>query len=343
MTDYYQNEYNSNINNIKRSKKPKPLFGIFKSNKQQQILVNTTPLGSGTAVVPIQSSIISPIQQQQQKNVLLSPQFNKTSSSSSSFQQIRRPRSKSVGRDPSSFSHSQNSRLIEERESALNKLCQKEIIYSPTSPASSAHSLSLVDNSLILATIAPPPVPPIPIQHQPPQKQMRKFSSAHDLRKAAKLQQDQLAQLPQLPTPKQQQQQMSRSKSLKLNHSKSHQQIPKLPTTPNVMLMSKPRYPPLFNSSKNDSDDDDIPLGYLAAKQQNNKPSSLLSDKEEDDDKDLIPIATTTTVKNTNHFKTAADKYKLKVKERLFNDSSNNSDEDDDDDDLPISNLLLKK
>ncbi|KAG1107005.1 hypothetical protein G6F42_016525 [Rhizopus arrhizus] len=165
---------------------------------------------------------------------------------------------------------------------------------------------------------------------------MRKFSSAHDLRKAAKLQQESMNQQVPLPT---KHEQLSRSRSLsasprKLHTSKSHQNLVKSPTTPTYRSYKKP-FKSTFNSD--DDDDDDVPLGYLQSP--TSKPSSLLSDQEEDDDKDLVPIAVL-DIKPTEEFQTAADKYKSKVKERLqFDDQP--KDEEDDDDDIPISLALM--
>lgn len=357
-----------NNNYIKRSKKPKPLFGIFRTNKttSTKAAATTDPLlGSGTTTynTPIQS-ILSPIEQKP------------------TIRYQTRPRSKSVGnRDPASTSSFQqqqqfHSRLMEERESAFAKLCGTQS--NPTSPNS---SLSLADSSILLSPSynkkTAPPVPPIPLpfqvqaqvqqqpqasqqmqkpQTQPQAPKMRKFSSAHDLRKAAKLQQESIfiqsnnialppqSQPPPRPTASKSTSSianMKRSKSLKLSNQQQKQQMQqqiyaKMPITPNIMLMSKPRFPPFSPSStdENSDDDDDIPLGFL---QQQPRPSSLLSDQEEEDDKDLIPIATTVHIKKENsHFQSAADKYKLKVKERL----NLSQQDDEDDDDLPISSFL---
>ncbi|GAA5798050.1 hypothetical protein HPULCUR_003449 [Helicostylum pulchrum] len=312
-------------NTIHRQRKPKPLFGLFRKNKPGpvQVIVPTSPLSS----VPLHS-ILSPRSNIERlpkhsisdtKNPLLSPQFQ------------RRPRSKSVGRDPSA-----HIRLMEERESALNKLCQREI-NSPNS--------SLVDSLPLLSpTYTAPPVPPIPAHHQP----MRKFSSAHDLQKAAKIQQNSINQAQCQPLPKRKD--LSRSRSLnntfpqKLQSSKSQQQL-KSPISPNPM--SRGRWPPSRNHINNNNnnnnnnssdDDDDIPLGYLQSPI--SRPSSLLSDNEEEDDEDLIPIArlNTDTSASDVDYQTAADKYKEKVKERLQLDE-----EDSDDDDIPISLLSSKR
>lgn len=290
---------------MNRPKKPKPLFGLFRKNKPEPVLVP-----SSSTSVPLQSILPSHyIEPRLPKgNPLLSPQFNQQR------QYQTRPRSKSVGRDPSA-----HNKLMEERESALNKLCSREI----TSPTSSlADSLPLLSPTYTNA----PPVPPIPLCHQ--QQPMRKFSSAHDLRKAAKLQQDSLNQAQFQPLPPKKKD-LSRSRSLsngqKLHSFKSQQQL-----SPTI---SRPRWP------RHQQDDDDIPLGYLQSPI--SKPSSLLSDKEEEDDKDLVPIAilNTDSLAIDVDYQTAADKYKEKVKQKLQFDDSDS----DDDDDIPISLLSINK
>lgn len=334
-----ESSYFSN-NNMKRSKKPKPLFGIFraKTNKQEP-----SALGSGISSVPLQSvlsptthrtdpytpTIVPKPSMSDTRSPLFSPQFPPKQ------QQKRRPRSKSVGRDPSSINH----RLLNEREMALNKLCQKEVDNNPQSLADSIALLSPTQSAL-------PPVPPIPLEHQ---QGMRKFSSAHDLRKAAKLQQESISQaLDKLPPPPPMPKthlkvDLSRSKSLnssynRLQPSKSHQQLnSKFAKCPNTATAAT--FPKFIHD-----DDDDIPLGYLQSPI--SKPSSLLSDNNDDDDDiDLIPIAklnqqltevNASTNNNNEEYLTAADKYKEKVKERLQLDN-------DDDDDIPISLSLSKK
>lgn len=326
-----------------------PLFGLFRKNKpdpiaphrhhqQQQQL---SPLGSGISSVPF-NSMLSPTFYHQQADPYSPPRVPKPSVSDSrrprqqqtqpqqqppqqqqqqQQRQRTRQRSKSVGRDPSTA-------VLEERELALNKLCKRE------PPSSLADSLPLLSPTY---NTAAPPVPPIPLKHQPNSSSMRKFSSAHDLRKAAKLQQESMNQQVPLPT---KHEQLSRSRSLsasprKLHTSKSHQNLVKSPTTPTYRSYKKP-FKSTFNSD--DDDDDDVPLGYLQSP--TSKPSSLLSDQEEDDDKDLVPIAVL-DIKPTEEFQTAADKYKSKVKERLQFDDQPKDEEDDDDDDIPISLALM--
>ncbi|KAI8985963.1 hypothetical protein BDB01DRAFT_720706 [Pilobolus umbonatus] len=279
-------------NGVKRAKKPKPLFSLFRKNKPDPVVLVPSPqLGSGI---------------------------------NSQSQQQRRPRSKSLGRDPSI-----NNRLINERENALQKLCQRENT-SPTSSSSLADSLPLLP-----VNYKTPPVPPIPSKHQQSplmspisinrdQSGLRKFSSAHDLKKAAKLHQESINHATDKPLP---------GKSVDLLRSRS------LSSTSNSLNTSRLQQPSLddYNS------DDDIPLGYLQSPI--SKPSSLLNDEEEDDDKDLIPIAAlakpdTSSNHGIDEYQTAADKYKERVKERLqFEKSDKQSDEDDDD--IPISISLM--
>ncbi|KAI9262072.1 hypothetical protein BY458DRAFT_515366 [Sporodiniella umbellata] len=283
---------------MKRSKKPKPLFGIFRSKTHKQ---DNLSLGSGTGPVPLQS-VLSPTPKpsiSETKHPLFSPQFPP--------KQIRRPRSRSVG--PAS------SRMLNEREMALNKLCQND-----NSPQS-------LDDSLAL--LSPPPVPPIPTKHQ-----VRKFSSAHDLRKAAKANLPPPPPIPPVPKISTSIQDLSRSRSLnssRLKPSKSYQQL-KCPKTATAATFPRRLH--------DDDDDDDIPLGYLQSPI--SKPSSLLSDKDDDDDIDLVPIAKLACQEvNAIHeeYMTAADKYKEKVIERLQLEV----DDGDDDDDIPISLSLSKK
>lgn len=321
-----------------------PLFGLFRKNKPDPIVPHhhhqqqLSPLGSGISSVPF-NSMLSPTfyHQQQQIDPYAPPRIPKPSVSDSrrpatrqqqpqppqqqQQRQRTRQRSKSVGRDPSTA-------MLEERELALNKLCKRE------PPSSLADSLPLL--SPTYKTTAPP-VPPIPLKHQP--NSMRKFSSAHDLRKAAKLQQESMNQQVPLPI---QHEHLSRSRSLsasprRLRSSKSHQNLVKSPTTPTYTKSYKKPYKP-SPALDSDNDDDDVPLGYLQSP--TSKPSSLLSDQEEDDDKDLVPIAVL-DIKPTEEFQTAADKYKLKVKERLQFDDHLSGEEQDDDDDIPISLALM--
>lgn len=324
-----------NTSHIKRSKKPKPLFGLFRSknsygNDSPKSPLGT-PLGSGISTAPL-NSLLSP--KHHDPYLPLPKPSISTDTKKPPPQQQRRQRSKSVGRDPST--NTTNLRiLLEERENALNKLCKRDTT-----------STSLVDSLPLLSPTyqkSPPPVPPIPLHHQQ-QPSMRKFSSAHDLRKAARLQQESIQQASDKPMPKTQTKDLSRSRSLsssaaglRLQTSKSQQQL-KSPTTPTRRRMIK-----VQNDQNNQDDDDDIPLGYLQSPI--SKPSSLLNDLEEDDDKDLIPIAAAIQKnanskleeKNEQLYQTAADKYKERVKERLqFNQES-----DDDDDDVPISLTLL--
>ncbi|KAG2189502.1 hypothetical protein INT44_004644 [Umbelopsis vinacea] len=68
--------------------------------------------------------------------------------------------------------------------------------------------------------------------------------------------------------------------------------------------------------------------------------SSLLDDDEEEDDEDHIPIAILSPIRG--EFMTAADKYKEKVRERMFKDSSESSDEQEDDN-IPIQQIIQQR
>ncbi|ORE02011.1 hypothetical protein BCV72DRAFT_339020 [Rhizopus microsporus var. microsporus] len=335
--------------NLKRSKKPKPLFGIFRTKtNNKQSPSSTSPLGSGLSSAPIHSLLspslttdhsssfdpyapppLRPLPKPSMSDTrrpLFSPQFpprqlqQQQQQQQQNHQQQRRPRSKSVGRDPSV-----TTRLLNEREMALNKLCQKEL----NNPQSLVDSLPLLSSTVS----KPPPVPPIPVEHQSAHT-MRKFSSAHDLRKTARLQQEALDKLPPPPVPKTPTTpkiDLSRSKSLnsyKLHPSKSHQHLnSKYTKWPNTATAAT--FPIQYHSNSNsDEDDDDIPLGFLQSPI--SRPSSLLNDEDEDDDIDLIPIAKLnqdvhnyTNNTNNEEYLTAADKYKEKVKERLQLDDDN--------------------
>ncbi|KAI8079869.1 uncharacterized protein BX664DRAFT_341658, partial [Halteromyces radiatus] len=143
----------------------------------------------------------------------------------------------------------------------------------------------------------PPPLPPIPKQTtSTPTRRLRKYASAHDLEKP------------------------------------HNQPPPPLPISPHPLkkqppLPSTPRH---TNIKYNDDDDDDIPLAATLRRlpQSPRSPyyyhtnTSLLNDEQEDDDEDLVPIARLrlTDDKPSSFLKSAADKYKEKVKERLHLD-----------------------
>ncbi|KAG2209542.1 hypothetical protein INT47_008386 [Mucor saturninus] len=311
--------HNFDHHSMHRSRKPKPLFGLFRKNKPEPVLV---PSSSNS--VPLQSIVNDP--RLPRGNPLLSPQLPPPPTQRHNIQ--TRPRSKSVGRDPSA-----HSRLMEERESALNKLCSREM----TSPTSSlAESLPLLSPSshhyYSPNALQPPPVPPIPQCHQSPTSNMRKFSSAHDLRKAAKLQQECLIQAQTQPLPPPQMRDLARSRSFNGGQRSQRQ-----PLSPVFMRPRWPRY-------QAEDDDDDVPLGYLQSPI--SRPSSLLSDAEEEDDQDLVPIAILNTpamkadtLAIESDYQTAADKYKEKVKQKLQFDETDS----EDDDDIPISLLSIHK
>ncbi|EIE82044.1 hypothetical protein G6F46_007597 [Rhizopus delemar] len=115
--------------NIKRSKKPKPLFGIFRTKTSE--VKNPEP-----TYLPTQTLSSKPL-------TLGIRQFS----------QPKRPRSKSDGNS--------TNRLFNEREMALKKLCQKELQHNPQSLVD---SLPL----LISPTFHLPAVPPVPINYRKP-------------------------------------------------------------------------------------------------------------------------------------------------------------------------------
>lgn len=321
---------NSSHNQLKRAKKPKPLFGLFRKTPAGTTITSPTTinLGSGAAFLPLDSSILQSSNYTNLGDPYSPPLIQQPKPY---IEQQRRQRSKSLGKD------AYPSKLLEERELALNKLCKNEITPSlaDSLPLLSPNSYKSNNSS------SPPPMPKL--------ANLKKSSSTHDLRKAAKLQQESINQLSEkAPLPlKTKNESLSRSKSLnssprRLKSSKSQQQLSSAfndSNSPPPLPLNAQNIIKYNNRAYNDSDDD-IPLGYLRSPTEfKNRPSSLLSDRDDDDDKDLIPIA---IIKNSNQdSQSAADKYKERVKERLKINTSN--DEDDDDDDIPISTLLSPK
>ncbi|KAI8353240.1 hypothetical protein EDC96DRAFT_609953 [Choanephora cucurbitarum] len=333
---------------MKRNKKPKPLFGLFRKGREETEAIIPTPsksqpLGSGLGssnipVNSIQQRLNDPSTSPHRpyRNPLFSPQFPPQQ------QQQRRQRSKSVGRDPSPSI----SRLLEERENALNKLCG-----NPPNSASLVDSLPLL--SPTYHKTIPPPVPPIPLHHQPQSPNlieptsrlaMRKYPSAHDIRKAAKLQQDSIQQVSteRMPTLHKVQPRppiMTRSRSASTSSPK-HKPLPPPVMSPPLLPKQTIRHPIPYDDN---DDDDDVPLGFLQSPI--SRPSSLLSDQDDEDDNDLVPIAALTASPHSpltnkdKDYQTAADKYKERVKERLHLDEEEKKENDDDD--IPISLALL--
>jgi len=121
---------------------------------------------------------------------------------------------------------------------------------------------------------------------------------------------------------------------------------------------------PAMSSSSSSDEDDNIPLAAttMAPAWLQNKPlgkriqlkvnldrsmthSSLLDDDEEEDDEDLIPIAALSPMSPVRgDFMTAADKYKEKVRDRIFRDkvSSSSSDEQEEDN-IPIQQTRMMR
>ncbi|KAI8388724.1 uncharacterized protein BYT42DRAFT_561010 [Radiomyces spectabilis] len=191
---------------IKRSRKPKPLFNIFRKNKQQNVPLHIDPLGSGVTI-PLESTLVASAPSAHHASRIMPPLEIHTKIENGSNSQPtkvrRRHRSKSV--DPSICKEIPNPNSLTAREESFNKLCGR----APTT------SLSAEDSILLSPVRAfhRPPVPPIPSQyhhHNSPDgsspvfpesngsignsyqgiRNLRKFSSAHDLRKAAKLEQE---------------------------------------------------------------------------------------------------------------------------------------------------------
>lgn len=70
--------------------------------------------------------------------------------------------------------------------------------------------------------------------------------------------------------------------------------------------------------------------------------ASLLDDDEEEDDEDHIPIAALSPIRG--EFMTAADKYKEKVRERMFKDkASSESSDEQEDDNVPIQQIMQQR
>ncbi|KAI8331899.1 hypothetical protein BC941DRAFT_437853 [Chlamydoabsidia padenii] len=191
----------------------------------------------------------------------------------------RRPRSKSVGRPTDQRSLA--------RQQTFNKLCGD----------------------------TPPPLPPMIPQKttSTPTRRIRKYASAHDLEKAHQKEYQDL---------------------------QANRHIP-LPTTPTTRKLRHPPPPP-----DDDDDDDDIPLADAMRRlplsprsphhHHHHHPqafsplsphrtpyyhpnASLLNDEQEDDDdEDLVPIARLKRTDEPSFLRSAADKYKERVKERLW-------------------------
>ncbi|CAO3646458.1 unnamed protein product [Cunninghamella blakesleeana] len=143
--------------------------------------------------------------------------------------------------------------------------------------------------------LTPPPPPPPPLsysrsQHYPPSQPIKKYPSAHDLKKNLQHQ----------------------KYNIDLHH---HIPLPHSPISPN-----RDHYYQRHLNKDDDDSDDDIPLAMKHQKIK--KQPFLLNDDQEEDDSDLIPIGKLKSSKHHPHpnesMKSAADKYKEKVKEYLY-------------------------
>lgn len=229
-----------------------------------------------------------------------------------------------------------------------------------TRSSSRSRSYSVGEQSPISTYATAPPVPSIPLQHQL-LKAKSTPTSPHspknmDIRSRHVIYDEDLDDRPigQLLDSN------IRSKSLRVNcssepykvsspTSKSH------PTTPIAAMPSsrerhrRARRPSTSSSS---DEDDNIPLAAtnmvptwfhsspkaLQAKLAKINKLSLLDDEEEEDDEDHIPIAALGSPMSPirGEFMTAADKYKEKVRERIFGEKPSSSSSDEQEDNMPI-------
>ncbi|KAI8987920.1 hypothetical protein BDF20DRAFT_832804 [Mycotypha africana] len=350
------------------AKKPKPLLKLFRKNKPEPLIhpQQYHQLGSGSsAVIPANSMLndthFNPYSHSTHASIVplplnttapnnthhilrkapLPPQHYYPSSNNeqprlakrqvnqhgkSSSRSANRGRSKSVNRDP----NCSTTRLLEEREQALNKLCGNSPLTSLTdslpllspsySSSSSGSSKSKPFKPAFSASASTnqrnaqvPSVPRLGMSsnNNGHSNGIRKFASAHDLRKATRLQQDELRRRAQEePLP---------SISHKFNISSEKARLERT---------SAKKFKKNNGGTYND---DNIPIGFLkpSSASQESTPSSPFNgilNKEKEvglDDRDF--------------HKAVADKYKEKVKEQLQTRHIEN-----DDDDIPISFLTLK-
>ncbi|KAI9247484.1 hypothetical protein BDA99DRAFT_526012 [Phascolomyces articulosus] len=322
-----------------KKKKPKPLFGLFRTgghNSTKSSTSTTTPSSSISTPPPTQQQHYQPTNnattttatmnigydpyEPVHRSKPIEVQSKKQTSSSSGTLPTRRPRSKSTAATGQrvTMSAAQRAHSVKVREQALNKLCG-------TSPTPSPSTSSPRSSPFIR--------PPMPRQFTPPSSplppRMKKHASANDLRQANRHQFDAIYNSNQhypvmMPVP---------------SNSTSRTGSPQRMHSPRIMpSQHSPRMSPHRIVPSDDSDsDDDLPLAVTMGTTRNN----LLLDhggEEDEDDKDLVPIATALSVKGTGTMLSAADKYKQKVKEQL--DMSNHS---EDDDDVPISTMVSRR
>ncbi|KAF7729325.1 hypothetical protein EC973_004581 [Apophysomyces ossiformis] len=327
--------------NVKRSKKPVPLFGLFRKSKPTDPIRSPRidQLGSGFNV-PVSSIVPEPTLSDPYAppNIKSTYSSRKTpctpNSEQTNARHHSRPRSKSLGKDSSAHSQFRPcARSLTVREQTLNKLCQRELLGSNADAVPPSHPI--------------PPLPAIPVQHQgipmSPRKPtapittapnspllpnhhhgIRKISSAHDLHKAAKHQRDRInATVERIPLPK-----VDLARSRSLNTPKK----PRLPeVTSEVPLPSNnpARQAPRLGGH----------IRVASASDSTRRYDGSSRGKDDDDDDDDIPLAAAAGMIPLS----AASKYRTNNKHRpssLLNDN----DEDEDDKDLvPIAVLTQKE
>ncbi|CAO3581983.1 unnamed protein product [Absidia cylindrospora] len=268
---------------------------IKPSNKNCSSPASSTSLGSGSSV-PLSSVITSPI---------------KTRAPHMPSPSRCRQRSKSVGRPSDQRSLA--------RQQTFNKLCGED-------------------------TPPPPPIPPIPSMPVPPTpkktistptRRIRKYASAHDLEKTHQKEYQELHANRHIPLPNSPIHHSRKQAQFKNNnHDDDDDDIPLAdamrrlpPGPPSPALPQSPSHSRHHRHHRQNITSPTRPLFHYQQQQPYYHPnSSLLNDDQEDDDEDLVPIA---RLKIADHhpqrdessfLKSAADKYKEKVKERLLMD-----------------------
>ncbi|KAG2224404.1 hypothetical protein INT45_002943 [Circinella minor] len=317
-----------------KKKKPKPLFGLFRTGSGNNTMSNKKSSSPTSPAIPSPSL---PTQQPPRlgydpyEPVHFSRPVEVISSTSTSRKQqqvhpsTRRPRSKSTAATGQriTMSAAQRAHSVKVREQALNKLCGT----SPTpSPSTSSPRSPFQQRSPMPRQFTPPGSPSSsPI--------IRKHVSANDLRQANKHHYDAIYNNNRIPIPSNS---TSRTGSPQRTHSPRMIPTTTTTTTTNKTYKKYQQQKPSLPSDDEDSDDD-IPLAVTmgTTPTRNNKNFFLLDGAEDDDDKDLIPIATALSMKG-NGMLSAADKYKQKVKEQLDMSS-------DEEDNIPISTMVSSR
>ncbi|KAI8148542.1 hypothetical protein BJV82DRAFT_592480 [Fennellomyces sp. T-0311] len=275
-----------------KKKKPKPLFGLFRSNKgNHSSKPSTSSTNSNTSNQATSPPPVQPMMGYDPYAPVHSRPVDVTKKPT--ITAARRPRSKSTAANTTQrVTAAQRAHSMKVREETLSKLCGTSPVPTPStsSPASRSSRASPVQR---------PKVPQMPQFTPPGSPAMRKHASAHDLRQAARHQYDAIHNYP-MPLP---------------SNSTSRAGSPQ--RTGN---MSPRRRPQQYD------DDDDVPLAVTMR-------GGLLDDQAEEDDKDLVPIAT--ALGTRSGMRSAADKYKEKVKQQL--------DMSSDDDDIPIQTAVSRR